>query len=185
MSNLWRPALLVIRHKNVVTHAESLLKILNFEPEDECNSILVAAFDRISSRKYAKTQFESTTFLTLLIVTRMIYLSENWNNFRCREAFPCSKSTSFCFVCLIIYQTSWNFATDNEECSRNVSDQVFSGRWVRKLSNQHTFCRKFVPAKRVKRVTLMRNRKLVNIRGIHVLKVSFQLTSEIGHFKVQ
>ena len=120
MSNLWRPALLVIRHKNVVTHAESLLKILNFEPEDECNSILVAAFDRISSRKYAKTQFESKTFLTLLIVTRVIYLSENWNNFRCREAFPCSKLTSFCFVCLIIYPTSWNFAIDNEECSRNV-----------------------------------------------------------------
>ena len=89
-------------------------------PEDECNSILVAAFDRISSRKYAKTQFESKTFLTLLIVTRMIYLSENLNNFRCREAFPCSKLTSFCFVCLIIYQTSWNFATDKEECSRNV-----------------------------------------------------------------
>ena len=110
MSNLWRPALFVIRHKNVVTHAESLLKILNFEPEDECNSILVAAFDRISSRKYAKTQFESKTFLTLLIFTRMIYLSENWNNSRCREAFPCSKLTSFCFVCLIIYQTSWNFA---------------------------------------------------------------------------
>ena len=40
------PTLLVIRRKNVVAHAESLSKILNFEPEDECNSIPVAASER-------------------------------------------------------------------------------------------------------------------------------------------
>ena len=86
----------------------------------------------------------------LLIVSRMIYLSENWNNFHCREAFLRSKLTFFCFVCLIIYQTSWNFAIDKVDeknvtgmfrhgifklvlrVSSDVSDQVFSGRWVRR-----------------------------------------------------
>ena len=57
------PTLLVIRHINVIAHAESLSKILNFELEDECNSIPVVAFERISSRKKAKTQFETKTFL--------------------------------------------------------------------------------------------------------------------------
>ena len=43
-----------------------LMKILNFEPEDGCNSALDAARVRISSRKKAETQFESKTFLIFL-----------------------------------------------------------------------------------------------------------------------
>ena len=34
------------------------MKILNFEPEDECNSALEAACGRISSLKTVKTHFE-------------------------------------------------------------------------------------------------------------------------------
>ena len=43
-----------------------LMKILNFEPEDECNSALDTARQRISSRKKVETQFESNTFLIFL-----------------------------------------------------------------------------------------------------------------------
>ena len=42
------------------------MKILNFEPEDECNSALDAARERISSRKKAETQFKSKKFLIFL-----------------------------------------------------------------------------------------------------------------------
>ena len=42
------------------------MKILNFEPEDGCNSALDAARVRISSRKKSETQFESKTFLIFL-----------------------------------------------------------------------------------------------------------------------
>ena len=42
------------------------MKILNFEPEDECNSALDTARQRISSRKKVETQFESNTFLIFL-----------------------------------------------------------------------------------------------------------------------
>ena len=41
------------------------MKILYFDPEDECNNALEAALERILSRKKAKTQFESKTFLIL------------------------------------------------------------------------------------------------------------------------
>ena len=74
MSNLYRPTLLVIRHINVIAHAESLSKILNFELEDECNSIPVIAFERISSRKRRKPNLKQRHFL---LANRMIYLSEN------------------------------------------------------------------------------------------------------------
>ena len=67
MSNLWRPTLPGIAHKNVVTHAESWWKPLIFEPEEECNNALEAAHERILSWKKGKTQFESKTFLILLI----------------------------------------------------------------------------------------------------------------------
>ena len=118
MSNLWRLTLLVIRHKNVVTHAESLLKIFNFESEDEWNSIPVAAFERISSRKKAKTQFEPKTFLILLIVTRMIYLSENWNN---STVVKCFHSQNWLLFCLFINRVEILRPISRwEECSRYV-----------------------------------------------------------------
>ena len=44
------------------------MKILNFEPEDECNSALEAACGRISSLKTVKTHFESIIIIILLIL---------------------------------------------------------------------------------------------------------------------
>ena len=116
-SNLWRLTLLVIRHKNVVNHAESLLKILNFEPEDEWNSITVAAFERISSRKKAKTQFEPKAFLILLIVTRMIYLSENRNNSTVVKRFH---AQNWLLFWLFINRVEILPISRWEECSRYV-----------------------------------------------------------------
>ena len=54
------------------------MKILNFEPEDGCDSALDAARVRISSRKKAETQFESKNSLFSSIGTRMIYLSKKF-----------------------------------------------------------------------------------------------------------
>ena len=71
ISNLRSPALYFNGHKNVAAHEHFLMKILNFEPEDGCNSAPDAARVRISSRKKAETQFSS-------IGTRMIYLSKKF-----------------------------------------------------------------------------------------------------------